>query len=179
MSKKFIIAHALSLLTCCVAFVGCAGEKTPPDMPKIYPTTITITQAGAPCPGASVQLMKKDDLNYKWFAGGVTDDNGVCVIRTLGKYLGAPEGDFNVVVYKTTMLESETRKNQPTPPEDPTELREWMKKVDEEEKEFEEVDPKYKRIETSDLTISIKAGKNAETFEVGEHVMIEVQRAFL
>jgi 5-hydroxyisourate hydrolase-like protein (transthyretin family) len=156
-----------------LAFCGCDGEKTPPDMPKLQPTLITIVQEGTPVEGASVQLQKKDDLAYKWFAGGVTDAQGVCVIRTLGKYNGAPEGDFQVVVYKTTRTESETRKNQPSPPQDPEGAQEWVKKVSAEEKEYEEIDPKYKKVELTDLAITIVPGKNAQTFDVGAKVRIE------
>ena len=36
-------------------------------------------------------------------------------VVTLGKFVGAPEGDFSVVVYKTIRTESETRKNVPQP----------------------------------------------------------------
>ena len=165
-----LIAAVLSALA--AASFGCVGEKTPPDMPKLQPTTITITQEGAPCPDADVQLLKKDDLTYKWFAGGVTDASGKCVIRTLGKYNGAPEGDFTVVVYKTVRNESETRKNTPEPT-DPAQAREWIKKVAEEEKEFDMIDVKYKKIDTSDLMISIVKGKNEQTFDVGPAVQIE------
>ncbi len=169
---RFIVTKATIL--CAIAFLtlGCLGETTPPDMPKLQPTTITIVQEGAPCPDANVQLLKKDDLTYKWFAGGVTDSTGKCVIRTLGKYVGAPEGDFTVVVYKTVRNESETRKNTPEPT-DPAEAQQWIKKVAEEEKEFDMIDVKYKKIDTSDLTISIVSGKNEQTFDVGPAVQIE------
>lgn len=170
MIKKTLLFSVLALAN--LTFLGC-GEKTPPDMPELQPTTITITQEGQPCADANVQLVKKDDLNYKWLAGGRTDDSGVCIIKTQGKYNGAPEGDFQVVVYKTVRNESETRKNQPQPPEDPAAAQEWIQKVAEEEKEFEEIDPKYKKYDQTDLTISISKGKNNVSFEVGPKVSIE------
>lgn len=173
MIRKFF-ARAFLAATVAFAFVstGCLGEKTPPDMPKLYPTTITLTQDGQPCVEASVQLLKKDDLNYKWLAGGVTDETGKCVIKTMGKFNGAPEGDFTVVVYKTVRTESETRKTTPTPA-DPAEAQKWAQKVAEEEKEYDYVDTKYKSVSTSDLTISIKSGKNEETIELGPAVQVE------
>lgn len=128
-----------------LAFCGCGGEKTPPDMPKLQPTSITIVQEGTPVEGASVQLQKKDDLAYKWFAGGVTDAQGVCVIRTLGKYNGAPEGDFQVVVYKTTRTESETRKNQPSPPQDPEGPKSGSKKSPLKKKSTKKLPPNTKK----------------------------------
>ncbi|MBR4750256.1 MAG: carboxypeptidase regulatory-like domain-containing protein [Thermoguttaceae bacterium] len=175
MKRALIISLLVLPLT---ALCGC-GEKTPPDMPKLFPTSITITQEGTPVEGASVQLLKKDDLYYKWLAGGTTDASGVCTIRTMGKYTGAPEGTFQVVVYKTNKIESETRKAQPNAPSDPAEAAEWAKKVDEEEKEFDQIDTKYKSVDTTDLTITIASGKNAETLEVGAPVNIEVKKARL
>ncbi len=173
MNRIRFYSAALAALTCLATLAsGCAREKTPPDMPKLYPTSITVTQDGAPCVDACVQLLKRDDLNYKWLAGGTTDETGTCVVKTMGKFNGAPEGDFNVIVYKTIRNESETRKNvaQPT---DPAEAREWIKKVAEEEKEFDYVDTKYKKVDTSDLTITVSRGKNAVAFEVGPEVKVE------
>jgi len=173
MRNRFLLG---SLALSCVLGVlcGCGGQKTPPDMPKLQSTIITIVQEGAPLADASIQLVKKDDLNYKWLCGGTTTADGKCVIKTLGKYNGAPEGDFTVLVYKTVVTESETRKNVEQP-RDPKEAQEWVKKVAEEEKNFEYVDPKYKKYDTSDLTISIKAGKNEQTFDVGPKTEIEVK----
>ena len=171
-SKKML--GALASLCFLGVLCGCAGEKTPPDMPKLQSTIITITQEGKPLEGANVQLVKKDDLNYKWLCGGTTTADGKCVVKTLGKYNGVPEGDFTVLVYKTVVTESETRKNVEQPRE-PKEAQEWARKVAEEEKSFEYVDPKYKKYDTSDLTITIKAGKNEQTFEVGPQTEIEVK----
>ena len=167
------VARALFATLAVVAVLasGCGGEKTPPDMPKLQPTTIIISQEGKPCADADIQLLKKDDPAYKWFAGGTTDATGACVIKTMGKYNGAPEGDFTVVVYKTVRTESETRKNVPQPT-DPAEAQKWVKKVAEEEKEFDYVDVKYKRVETSDLMITVTSGKNEATFDVGPAVQV-------
>ena len=132
MFRMTIVRSAL-IFSVATLIVGCVGQKTPPDMPKLRPTTITITQEGAPCADASVQLLKKDDLTYKWLAGGKTDAMGKCVVKTQGQYNGAPEGDFTVVVYKTVRNESETRKNTPEPT-DPAEAQKWIKKVAEKRK---------------------------------------------
>ena len=168
------ILTASTLAASLLFAVGCGGQKTPPDMPKLQPTTIVITQEGAPCEGASVQLVKPDDLNYKWLAGGVTDAQGRCEILTHGKYKGAPEGEFAVVVYKTIRGESETRKNVPEP-SDPKEAMEWNEKVAAEETATDEIDQKYKKADTTDLRVTVKSGKNEETFEVGPKVSIVVE----
>ena len=168
------ILTASTLAASLLFAVGCGGQKTPPDMPKLQPTTIVITQEGAPLEGASVQLVKPDDLNYKWLAGGVTDAQGRCEILTHGKYKGAPEGEFAVIVYKTVKGESETRKNVPEP-SDPKEAMEWNEKVAAEETATDEIDQKYKKADTTDLRVTVKPGKNEETFEVGPKVSIVVE----
>jgi hypothetical protein len=94
----------------------------------------------------------------------------------MGKYNGAPEGTFQVVAYKTVKTESETRKAQPNPPDDPAEAQEWAKKVDEEEKEFDQIDQKYKKVDTTDLTITVASGKNEQSFEVGAPVNVELKK---
>ncbi len=165
---------AASLAASLLLAVGCGGQKTPPDMPKLQPTTIVITQEGAPVEGASVQLVKPDDLNYKWLAGGVTDAQGRCEIKTHGQYKGAPEGEFAVIVYKTTVAESETRKNVPQP-SDTKEAMAWNEKVASEEVATDEIDQKYKKADTTDLRITVKSGKNEETFDVGAKVSIVVE----
>ncbi len=170
--KTFNLVAATLLTALVVGALGCGGKKTPPDMPKLQPTTITIVQEGTPVDGATVQLFKPDDLNYKWIVGGRTDAEGQCVVKTNGEYKGAPEGDFVVVVYKSTVTESETRKNVPQPT-DLAEVAEWSAKVAEEERQIDEIDLKYKKVDTTDLTISIKAGKNEQTFDVGEKISID------
>lgn len=167
MSKLNLVIIALGTLF----LMGC-GQKLPDGMPKLYPTLITITQEGKPVADANVKLMKKDELTYKWLAGGRTDELGVCKVKTQGKYDGAPAGDFSVVVYKTVVNESATRKSTPTP-SDPAEAAEWSRKVAEEEASRDVIDTKYKKIQTTDLTISIQEGKNEESFDVGPEVDIE------
>lgn len=172
--KKMLFA-SIAILTALVA-QGCGGPKAPADMPKLFPTTITITQEGAPCEDAIVQLVKPEEPTYKWLIGGRTDAQGKCEIKTQGKYKGAPEGSFAVVVYKTVTLESETRKAQPSCPADPEEARIWSQKVHEEERVFEHVDTKYKKATTTDLKIDVVSGKNDQSFDVGPAIEEEVQK---
>ncbi|MBP5621556.1 MAG: hypothetical protein J6X44_06030 [Thermoguttaceae bacterium] len=73
-------------------------------------------------------------------------------------------------------IESATRTAQPNSPEDPAEAQEWAKKVDEEEKEFDQIDQKYKKVDTTDLTITVASGKNAQSFEVGAPVNVELKK---
>ena len=168
---KSMLTKSLTVVfvTILLFFVSCSKTQKPADLPELFPTTITIVQEGQPVEGATVNLLPVE--NSKWFAGGKTDAQGVCHVRTQGKYDGAPGGKFNVVVYKTITLESATRK-QPVP-SDPVEATAYYKKVAQEEQSFDHIDLKYKKPTTTDLKIDITPGKNAETFDVGKPVNIE------
>ena len=149
--------------------VSCSKVQKPSDLPDLFPTTITIVQEGQPVEKATVNLLPEG--NSKWFAGGLTNAQGVCKVRTQGKYDGAPVGKYDVVVYKTSILESETRK-QPVP-SDPVEAKAYYDKVAKEEKFFDSIELKYKKPTTTDLKIEIVAGKNEQKFDVGKPVNIE------
>jgi len=165
-AKSFCVVYALILFF----FVSCASDHDrPADLPKLIPTTITILQEGQPVVGATVNLIPED--NSKWFALGLTDEKGVCKIRTHGKFVGAPTGKYVVVVYKTVTNESETRKL--PVPEDYAASQVYYAKVSEEEKTFDYVELKYKDEKTSDLRIEIGSSAISETFDVGKPVVIE------
>ena len=80
-------------------FGGCGGEQLPPGIPKLYKATLTVTQDGSPLAGAEV-IMVNVDPSTNWSAGGVTDQNGVLKLRTMGRYEGAPIGRYKVAVQK-------------------------------------------------------------------------------
>ncbi|MCL2348127.1 MAG: carboxypeptidase-like regulatory domain-containing protein [Planctomycetaceae bacterium] len=77
---------------------GCS-EKLPPDLPKLYPTSVIVIQDGKPLEGATVQLLPKDSKS-RWAAGGKTDTSGKVEFFTEGHYRGVPEGDYKVTVSK-------------------------------------------------------------------------------
>jgi len=164
-SNQWCMVFGLILLF----FVSCSKNQKPADLPDLFPTTITITQAGQPVEGATVNLLPEN--SNKWFAGGNTNSQGVCQVRTQGKYIGAPAGKYDVVVYKTTILESVTRK-QPEPT-DPVAAKAYYDQIAKEEKSFDSIDQKYKKPTTTDLKIDITSGKNEQTFDVGKPVNIE------
>ena len=170
-NMKCTLSKNLTLIFIPVLFfcISCSGVKKPDDLPDLFPTTITILQEGQPVADATVNLLPEG--NSKWFAGGKTDAQGKCIIRTQGKYDGTPAGKFNVVVYKTVTQESETRK-QPEPT-DPVEAKAYYDKIAKEEKIHDFIDLKYKKPTTTDLKLEITSGMNEQTYDVGKPVKIE------
>ena len=78
---------------------GCGGQKLPSDLPKLYPTVITIVQEGKPLSDALVALVNVDS-SISWSCVARTDASGMATMQTNGMYLGAPEGTYKVTVSK-------------------------------------------------------------------------------
>ena len=98
---KFHILLIL-LCACCLLHIGCSKEKLPEGMPTLGPIKLKLTTDGStPLESASVTLVPENAEMTKWLAGGTTDGQGVCLIRTLGRYDGAPVGKYKVIVQKT------------------------------------------------------------------------------
>ena len=158
MKQSFILfSCALILLA-----VGC-GEKRPDGLPPLHPTALTFTQGGVPLAGASVTLTPMDATNSQWALGGATDSKGVLNVQTQG-FKGAPAGNYKVSVLKTetegTPAAASIDPDAPAPPDT--------------SKQFHLVDAKYRSLGTTDLTLEVKAGKNAQTFELGAAVREEI-----
>lgn len=157
----------LLLITTASVFPGCGGEKLPPNMPKLYPCTITITQEGKPFAGASVSVFSEDSSLAEWYAGGVTDQNGVCVLQTQAKYPGVVSGKFKVTVSK---METEPSQYGGDPAPGKSE-EEWNTlRGNEVLKSWRLVGKEYSSSSTSTLTLEVTTGKNAETFDVGKAI---------
>jgi len=141
-------------------FAGCDGARKPDGMPALHQTTLTFTQAGAPLAEASIRLSSQDPANAMWSSGGMTDGRGVLRVQTDG-FDGVPAGTFTVVVSKV--------------------VTEGTRIVSEEEgadsglRSFHVVDAKYRSPATSDLTLEVTSGRNAETFDLGPAVREEVR----
>jgi len=78
---------------------GCGGDKRPPGFPKLYPVSLKVMQEGQPLSEAAVSL-SISDRSMTWSIGGVTDEQGIVVLWTHGKFRGAPAGMFKVAVNK-------------------------------------------------------------------------------
>ncbi|MDO5309460.1 MAG: hypothetical protein Q4G03_08205 [Planctomycetia bacterium] len=150
MKQHIALSLVLALLT--LATVGCGGEKKPSDLPKLYPTTITVTyDDGTPVDGANVALMSAQKTSGRtWNLAGVTDASGVIILMTDGKWNGAPAGEYNAMVIKEV---AEDASEDGTP--GPTTVY---------------VDRKFNNPKTSGLTVTVTEGKNEVTLKVGDKI---------
>ncbi len=94
------IASVFAFLTASVFAVGCAEPPKPDGMPELYPCVVKLTQEGEPLVDASILCLSDDSKLIRWAVTGRSDANGVAKIFTMGKFEGAPLGDFAVVVSK-------------------------------------------------------------------------------
>ena len=152
--KKF--ALYLSCLLVLVAF-GCnKGGGRPADLPEdMSPCAVTIIQDGQPLAGATV--MFEYDTPVKYTTSGVTDEKGVATMMTYS-FAGAQQGTAKVCVSKLVTeggSEGEEYGDSGSVGQD-----------------FDTVDTKYKKKETTDLTITVGKENVAETFDVGAAVHV-------
>ena len=91
------------LIGIAVSLVGCTS-KYPPDWPKTYPCTITVTKGGEPYKDVTV-LLARTANHGSWAVSGLTDSSGDAVIETSwtkASTKGAPEGTFTVTLSVAT-----------------------------------------------------------------------------
>ena len=159
------------LLCLCLCLNGCGEQKLPADMPKIYPTTITITQDDRPLEGASVVLTPMDPANT-WYAGASTDVSGKAVLQTHMMYNGVVPGKYYIVVSKFEPARTEGG-NTPNQETDPEGYARYMSAGSSSKGGgFDLIDPKFSKA-SPDVTIEVTAGTNAQTVDVGKAVRIE------
>lgn len=153
------------ILLSCVLTSCSRGPQRPDGMPNLYPVKITILQENRNLEGASVILLRQDGPT-KWVAGGRTDINGSCDIRTQSFFRGAPAGIYKVMISKE-LEEGGDDPNNAAP--DPSGTR---KPGD----FFDLVDLKFKSDRTTDLEAVVKEKKNSFTFDVGKPIKMKVVR---
>lgn len=85
----------LFAIFCCA---GCKDSGSPPDLPKLYPCTISVVQEGKPLPGARVELFSVDSQKYR--PAATSDASGNATLMTYG-YPGAPAGKYKILVRKS------------------------------------------------------------------------------
>jgi hypothetical protein len=155
--------------------VGCQAKKpVPPDMPRLTPCKITITQENRPLDNATVTLVNSlatigNGGAGKWGAGGKTNASGEVEIYTNGFYRGAPVGKYKVVIKKT---ETEPSRNPPPPSPESPDYNDWMKKYGNEIRlVYSLVEKKFTVASTTPLEIEIQEGKSVSTtFDLGKKV---------
>jgi len=98
--KKSTMKKILPLLLLgFMLIIGCGKSTMPPDMPKLYPAQLTLTQGGKPFEDVMVIASHKDAASH-YSSGGISDANGIVVLRTHGKYSGVPEGTYALALSK-------------------------------------------------------------------------------
>ena len=160
MKQSFILFSCALIL----ATVGCGGEQRPDGMPPLNRTTLTFTQGGAPLTGATVTLSPQDggDLS-QWTYGGVTDNNGVVNVLTNG-FNGVPVGTFRVAVLKIEHEGGAT--GEPQFSNDDRGVPAAASTA----RSFHVVDPKFRSVATTDLTLEVRSGRNSQTFDLGSAI---------
>ncbi|MDO5580915.1 MAG: hypothetical protein Q4G69_07250 [Planctomycetia bacterium] len=98
------IVLILLLITFIPAGVSCSKTKLPDGMPQLYPCTVKIIQEGKPLAEAEILLKSADPNLERWAITGRTDANGTARIVTMGKYSGAPLGDYTVLLSKNETI---------------------------------------------------------------------------
>ena len=168
--------HYKFLLLPCLAasflYLSGCGEKLPPGMPKLYRTTITITQDGNPLEGAHVIVVNDDFASQPWSAGGVTSSSGSIDLKTEGKYPGVPAGTYRVTVRKTEGPPGvELPKNLSTD-EEIQEYDRIIKQI--QENSFDVVDEKFMELQNTPLKLEVNGVTN-QTFDVSPAVKNKIQ----
>lgn len=153
--KKFQWMIFGTLLGVLVSLTGCHGEPVPEGLPKLFPCELTFEQEGKPLVGAVVMLTSKNKP-CPWSVGGTTDENGTAIIRTHGKFVGAPEGTFIVTVNKEELEDL---------PED-SNKRPMV---------YSLVDSQYTTSDESTLEVVVSA-KTIENYDIGAEARIEAGR---
>ena len=168
MSNRFIIFSCLFACTVSV-FSGCGGEQLPPGMPKLYPATLTVMQDGQPLAGAEVTIVNVDP-SVSWSAGGMTDQNGLLRLRTMGRYNGAPVGTYKVAVSKTEIPDI-ALPEEPSTPEEQREYNRILREI--EENTFFLVDQKF-GLERTELEVEITPSNLRVTVDVSPAIRVKV-----
>lgn len=152
---------------------GC-GQKLPSDLPRLYPTTLVITQEGKPLGDATITMNAEGS---KWPVTGLTDANGEAKMFVNGMYEGAPEGTYKVIVNKTETEEPDL----PPPPEnaDPQQMMLYNESIVPlmgQLKTFNRVEAVNTAFETTTLSVSIASGTDRYPLDAGKAVRVEVRQ---
>lgn len=92
------------LMATIASIAGCGGQAVPEGMLELHAVQVTVSQGGSPIPDATVMFQPED--NGQWHASGVTDSDGVAVLRTNNEFDGVPPGEYGVKITKTEAVET-------------------------------------------------------------------------
>jgi hypothetical protein len=139
---------------------GCRrSDDQPKNLPKLFPIVVTVHQEGTPVAGAFVRLVPTD-ASMPWSCGATTDTSGRAVIKTIGKFTGAPEGDYRVAISKLEMpaIAGSNMSNLDAPA------------ASGQSDSFDLVDPKYSNPSTTPLEAKVGKDNPKVEFNVGPAV---------
>jgi len=100
--NHFPVFPVVGVLLCALALPlssGCGGDQRPDGLPPLFPVSLTVLQEGNPLPDAMI-IVRCAEESMTWTIGGRTNDRGVVDLFTHGRFRGAPEGTFKVMVSK-------------------------------------------------------------------------------
>lgn len=164
----------MRIFLCCISIplffvlTGC-DNNVPKDLPKLYPITLTIIQENKPLEGAVVTLVPESGTETKWSQSGLTDAQGVVFVATNGRFPGAPQGRYKVLVQKNVREAHPFPKLANSPPGTPEDAKYVM--AERARKEFSHVDSSYAKADTTPLMVEVLPKKrNEKTLNVGQEV---------
>jgi hypothetical protein len=160
---------------CCLLFSfllllsGCGGSNTPPGFPKLYPVSLKVTQEGQPLANATVNLRISDN-SITWSVGGTTDEAGIALLWTHGKFRGAPAGIFKVAVEKV-FNEGESEMLQALNRDDKVAAAKIQVNS------FSYVKSEYNSVETTPIEIEIT--KKSKIIDVDAGPIVKIKRDYM
>ena len=165
MRNTFLFAMLALVAT---TILGCGGVEKPADLPELYPCKISVIQDGQPLEGATV-ILADATSQLRFSVGGVTNAQGVVEVKTDGKFQGAPQGKYKVLISKVFVPEM----IQEAPPEDPDAKAEYDKKLQElNAQQADTVDVNYKKFGTTPAEIEVTPSGAEASFDVGPKVKV-------
>lgn len=130
-------------LFCVLLLAGC-GTARDPNLPDLVPVTGTITIDGKPATNTTIALIPSGST-IGTGSGGATDAQGKFTVRTAHDGIGAPVGEYTVVISKLKRKDgSDFPLDSPEGPMDAG--------------ADESLPPKYSNPEKTELTATVPAG---------------------
>lgn len=158
--KSFIAAISLLSILCLIG-LGCSdARKKPADLPDLHPCKLHFTMDGTDLANASITMIPTESAQ-RWSASGNTDNNGNAVMFTHGHYEGVPEGDYKITAFKTVKKDSAGN------------IIEDENSTEESVTLFEAVPSMFHNQKTTSLEMTVVAGKNENTFDLGNSVLVQ------
>ena len=139
--------------------VGCSGgPQRPDDLPPLVSCTVTIVEQAGPVADATITLLPQTG---RWVGIGRSDQAGVAIVHTQGRFAGIPAGHYAVTIIKRERLAGA--------PADPmTEAEDLAYTAARRRGPFwrSSLPTRYAEAETSGLTVEVKDKPVAVTFQI-------------